>query len=220
MEELITSVTFPHSVLTIITVGDFVIFKDTISNLNYIYKFENNNFHSFGSFPGNIGHYITGYKPTDFFINQTDLTWEFRDIKDPNKILFTRSTQLHNNSLLYHISKNYITFSGDDGNYIYGFDDDFSNFKQTFSEQSDIYGIMLAGSTFYNNHLFTRTYRYDYYERIYTFYAIENGIPRKIGNLNSLHDINFAYIFPVEKKIVTIDDNSFYIYDFNSLLTD
>ena len=173
---------------------------------HYIYAFDGSKIDYIDSFYGMLAD-ISGYDPELYFAIKTVNGFEFRDKFDPTEVRFERSLNTSNIADLYHVDKNTISYAVTAGSTITSlifntYEDDFTNFVQTHRMN-------------HNSPTFYKGYMSDYVRpNLTSFYAIENGVPRKIGEIDSVQFTTSAWISVEHKMIAVQTSGGRHLYTF------
>ena len=211
--ELIHRSQIPFWANSIRFLGDHIIFQQQRENqypLQHIYKLENLNIQHVETFVGYIST-ITGYDPDDYFSVLTSNRIEFRSKSDPTSILFYRNLFNVGMHTLEHVANGVLSYQIGNRQYFYKYDEGFVNFTQTYN-----LNIHTTNVRFYKGYM---TVSSGSESTISKFYAIENGIPRLIGELDKLATTFASWISLEHNGLVVQTGGAWHFYDIDYTLS-
>ena len=192
--------------ITFETFGEYIIFKEGPQFArNFVYRFSNNTLDFLSVINGVIGNAYTGYKHDSYFIVLSNMI-EFRHNTYPFRIFHT-APRLYNDMVFFeHVADRTISFWNEGFHYIYHYDENFSNFTQTYKRPN-----VLSTETHFFNQIMSKVGLF--HNSLNEFYFIENGIPRKIGELDMHKNVYKTFFYPNDNLLFLISFSGYHIYD-------
>ena len=191
-------------------IDDNIILLNRTDLINYIYKLHNDTLYFVGSFSGIIGEVRSGFNHPDYFLVFHEGRVEFRDRINPMHILYTHHNLPYKTANDFqHFMKNTIGIINGTRLSIFHFNDDFLNFRRTYSK----------------NHINSNITLFDRFlslnggtqSSLTSFYKVENGVPQKIGEMNVHKVVRESFIY-LDNEILLLKTGSganIHVYDIN-----